>query len=119
MGMVIQPHRIEVVQACEELSATGLGYVEIATRLGLTKNTVAGILFRYRQRIFDTVPKGVAAIDERLRWEMINAGGCRWVIGTPGPGGPGAGEWHWCGEKLSRPGAPYCTAHEALTRHRQ
>lgn len=114
-------HSADLYAAVEALLAGGESYAEIAERLDLgSRCAVAGLIYRRRMAADadaddDDIATGLAAVEARLRWEVVSQGGCRWVLGTPGRG-VGAGAWRWCGAPLRAAAGPYCAAHARISR---
>jgi hypothetical protein len=93
----------------------------IAAYFGTTRNAIIGYLDRVRRSQLPTAPPDhdphpPPTLAERLRWDVVMAGGCRWVIGEPGPNGAKGGEWRWCAAPLRVAGEPYCREHFEASR---
>jgi hypothetical protein len=107
-----------------DLVAQGVTFAVIAEQLGTTKSAIAGLVGRARAQgearahIKDVRAELAAAergeavpgLVERLRWDVVMAGGCRWIYGHPRPDPGEVADWHWCGAPRVT-GLSYCPAH--------
>lgn len=83
----------------------GMSYVDIAAEVGVTKNTIAGIVHRARGRAPQPLPEPPPPPPKR--------DGCRWIDGHPcNPG------WQFCCAP-TLPGAAWCPAHRARVYQRE
>lgn len=87
--------------ALEAMLDAGKTFAEIATALGVTKNAVAGRLYRLGlTRPRKTPPRPIA--------EFPPLGRCVYPIGDPG-----TPDFHFCGDRAES-GGPYCQHHHAI-----
>jgi GcrA cell cycle regulator len=90
--------KAEIARLWEEGPSTS----EIARRLGITKNTVIGVVHR-----MGLEPRVVRMKPEQPKAEFPGSGKCCWPSGHPGEA-----EFHFCGAPAD-PGSPYCPRHHA------
>jgi hypothetical protein len=106
-----------------ELFGKGVACSAIARQLGTTKNAVIGLVARARDRgelaqwLAEVAGEEPPTLLERLRWDVVMVGGCRWIFGHPRPEPGEPVDWSWCGAPLLR-GLPYCPRHAALAYRR-
>lgn len=83
------------------LRRAAVSYSKIGVMLGITRNAVAGILSRCRERCMDEDWQPAPPPPPPAR-------GCRWIEGQPRLGR----EWSWCGAE-TLPGQAWCAEHRA------
>lgn len=95
-------YSVEDEELLARLYRQGASYRQIASRLGVTKNVVAGRISRLALTRRVTLRPAPAPDDLRPR------DGCRWPHGDPREPG-----FRFC-DRSSQPGRPYCAEHMAV-----
>jgi hypothetical protein len=109
----------------------GMTMAAIADELGTSRNAVIGVVARARmaQQAAAEVEAKIeaeietrelaglapATLEDRLRWAVVMAPGCRWVFGTP-LAWSGCDDWRWCGVEPLVTGSAYCQTHWRASR---
>jgi hypothetical protein len=118
-------------EAALAMARAGMTMMAIAGELGTSKNAVVGVVARARmaQQAAAEVEAKIeaetetrelaglapATLDERLRWAVVMAPGCRWVFGAP-LAWSGCDDWRWCGIEPLVAGSAYCQTHWRASR---
>jgi GcrA cell cycle regulator len=94
----------ERVDRLTQLFEEGLPTAEIGRRMGLTKNTIIGRLYRSAMTRREPPPK---IAPQRNVFEFSGPS-CLWPYGHPNDA-----NFHFCGARPA-PGKPYCAEHAAV-----
>lgn len=104
------------VDELRRMWAEGLSSLEIATALGVSKNTVIGKAYRIGLAARPSPVPLSAAVEakrratrakKRVSDTFTKVGACQWPFGHPGEKG-----FHFCGDPVAH-GRPYCSTHAA------
>lgn len=92
-----------------DLLDSGFSFQQIANTLGVTRNKVAGMVYRFKRKVSvqDIVTKATRKVGG-YTMEDINGNMCRYPTGHDG-------EQHlFCGKKTPSTTEPYCRAHRRV-----